>query len=750
LRNGEALVGPKLANLRAQQLGGVPVELVFASDGSTDGTVSRLAQARAGDLQVVELKDHGGKARALNAAVAASRGELLVFTDADALLAPGALAALLAPFARAEVGGVCGQRRIAEGSDALAGAQSDYVSFDSRIKAWESARGRLTSNDGKLYALRRSAFRPVPDGVTDDLWSCLQAIRNGHEFVFAPDAVAEIRLPSRDPAHEVSRRRRIVARSLRGIWIERGLFSPGRYGDYGPALFVNKVLRRCLPLLGGLFALGVALLSIYALRFALLLAPLLGLGALALLSPHLGGGALGRAAGAARYVLLGTYGTWLGVLDFLRGRSVTAWDPRKQDAPTADDPRIAYLVSRFPKVTETFVLHEVVGLLERGLDLHVFPLQRHADGVRHAEVEALLPRVHHEPFHSPALLAANLRACLSPARTAAGFLRGLACAGWSANHLAGLVFFFPRLLWIAERLRALRITHLHAHFANHPTLAAAVLQRLTFIPYSFIAHGSDLHVRQSGLAAKLRHAHFALTISDYNRRFAEHAVGPGLARRFEILRCGVDTERFHPVPRRAHAGTIRILCVAALRRVKGHRALIEAARLLAERGVRFELELIGDGPERRDLEQRVEAAGLTRSITFHGSRPSDFVRAALDRADIAVLASILDRDGRREGIPVSLMEAMASGLPVVASRISGIPELVEDDRGGLLVEPGDAAALAAALERLCKDPERRARLGSAGRARVLAEYNLELNLQLLHSRFATLRPASALPAQSTG
>jgi glycosyltransferase involved in cell wall biosynthesis len=184
--------------------------------------------------------------------------------------------------------------------------------------------------------------------------------------------------------------------------------------------------------------------------------------------------------------------------------------------------------------------------------------------------------------------------------------------------------------------------------------------------------------------------------------------------------------------------------VGTLHEVKGQRHLIAAFAALVERGVDAALTLIGEGEDRAALEAQVEALGLESRVTFAGQRRRAEVLARLAQTDVLVAPSVPTAEGKREGLPVVLIEALAAGVPVVASDLSGIPELVETDVTGILVPPGDARAIADALERLARDPALRARLAAGGRARVAAEFDLDTNARRLIERFR----ASAAAARS--
>jgi glycosyltransferase involved in cell wall biosynthesis len=393
--------------------------------------------------------------------------------------------------------------------------------------------------------------------------------------------------------------------------------------------------------------------------------------------------------------------------------------------------KLAYVMSRLPRVTETFVLHEMLALREQGFEVEVFPLNPGRGLVRHPDVERLDGHVHtHALVSARSLGALALWLVRAPVRTLSACLAALSGTLGGRRSLSRALAVLPKAAWIASRAQYLQIDHVHAHFANDPALVASIVGRLTRAPFSFTAHGSDLHVDPSGLDRVLEEASFAVTVSDDNRRFVARRFGVHLARRLSVLHCGIDLTRFTPV-RRVAEGRLRIVCVASLRPVKGHEHLVEACRLLAQRGVDFECDLIGGGPAFAVVDDLIRRAGLGARVHLRGDQPRPRVLAALRTADVAVLTSVQDADGRREGIPFSLMEAMALELPVVASDLSGIPELVTHERDGLLVPPGDAAAVAAALERLARAPDLRRRLGRNGRERIVADFDLETNAREL-------------------
>jgi colanic acid/amylovoran biosynthesis glycosyltransferase len=416
--------------------------------------------------------------------------------------------------------------------------------------------------------------------------------------------------------------------------------------------------------------------------------------------------------------------------------------PVSSQRPALPGPsRVAYVMSRFPKLTETFILYELLELRERGVAVDIHPLLRarntatHPEGaslarkilelfrspnraaVMHPEALSLLEHVRVQPLLSWRTIAENLATALArPGRYFGALATLIRANAGSANFLLGGLAVFPKTICTALDMERSGVEHVHAHFANHPAAAAFVIHRLTGIPYSFTAHGADLQVDQHMLREKVAESAFTVTISEYNRRFIVEHCGPESGDKVRVIRCGVDTETFGSASSMARRVGFRLLCIGTFYSVKGHRFLLEACAELQRAGVSFECHLVGDGPDRSELEGLAQRLGLEHQVVFRGSLARKDVAREIASADVLAVPSILTPEGRREGIPVVCMEAMAGGTPVVASALSGIPEIIQDGVNGILVPPGDSAALAAALVRLHEDPELKERLARAGRA----------------------------------
>lgn len=391
---------------------------------------------------------------------------------------------------------------------------------------------------------------------------------------------------------------------------------------------------------------------------------------------------------------------------------------------------IGYVMSRFPKLTETFVLDEILEMERQGERVEIFPLWRENEAVVHDDVLELVERANFLPAFNLEIFRDILFWLSHRPLRLLGALAVLVSANiTSFRFLAGGLAAFPKACTMARRMRARGVRHVHAHFASHPAAVAFIIGRLTDLPYSFTAHGSDLHREQAMLASKVREARFVVTISNYNRRFILDRVGDDFGMKVNVIHCGVDVSRFLPADLDAPA--LRIICVGTLHEVKGQRFLLDACAGLEQAGIVWECHLVGDGEDRQHLEAQVRSLGIGDRVRFHGALRREDVRGLLSRMTVGCAPSVPTASGRREGIPVALIEAGASRLPLLASRLSGIPELVIDGQTGMLTEPGDVEALTAALIRMAGDPEFRASLACKARQKVEKEFSLSKSVGTL-------------------
>jgi colanic acid/amylovoran biosynthesis glycosyltransferase len=405
---------------------------------------------------------------------------------------------------------------------------------------------------------------------------------------------------------------------------------------------------------------------------------------------------------------------------------------------------VGYLVSWFPAITETFILEEVRDLRARGVPVEVFPLFGRRGGDVHAAWAGLEACTHYHASLSWEIVTAQLHWLRRrPAAYLSTWWDALRGNAPSRKLFLRTPIVVAKAALIARRIEALGIRHVHAHWATHPTLAAWVVQALTGVGYSFTTHAHDLYVDTAMLREKVEAARFVVTISDFNRAIIEGHCGAPVAGKIHVVRCGVDLAAFAPRPR-TPSETATFVCVAGLREYKGHDVLFDACRLLRDRGFRLRVVLVGEGVLRRHLEERIVREGLSGIVELVGAMPHERIPDLLATATAMVLPSVRARDGQMEGIPVALMEAMAAGVPVISTRISGVPELVEDGVTGLLVEERDAAGLAAAMQRIAAAPELAARFVEAARRTVRERFDRSRNVAMLETLLVGAKSA-ALP-----
>jgi len=344
--------------------------------------------------------------------------------------------------------------------------------------------------------------------------------------------------------------------------------------------------------------------------------------------------------------------------------------------------RVAYVVNVFPKLSETFIAVELAELCRRRVEVVVLSLRQPAE------------RMHHEFIVRAGLIE----------RTVHG----------------------PREF--SATLREFRPEVLHAHFATEPTSMARQLAAELGIPFTFTAHGYDVYRRPPGdFAARAAAAGAVVTVSEANACHITKSFGVP-PHHIRVIPCGVDTDRF-----RAHGERSKpphVVCVARLNPVKNLGLLLEACAILKTRKVSFRCVVLGDGPCRIELETTRAQLGLENTVEFVGAAEQSEVLKWWRRATVGVLTS------ESEGMPVCLMEAAACGVPVVATAIGGVPELVQDGVTGLLTQPGDGLALAGALERLLREPKTAARMGAAARRRAEGHFSVRRQVDQLSEMWA--------------
>lgn len=422
--------------------------------------------------------------------------------------------------------------------------------------------------------------------------------------------------------------------------------------------------------------------------------------------------------------------------------------------------RIGYVVSIFPAPTETFVAREIESLKHRGFDVVVFAIKRPAVLPSHvlSTADTLRSCEYARPDNVFRHLLLNLRALLlHPIRYLSAlrpFIRE--SRDMAPRDAARLLYHFAWGVGLAETSSRRRIAHLHCHFgsASNAALAANLYSR---IPFSFTAHASaDLFVKPVLLPMKVRQARMVVPVCEYNKRYLDSVTDFLHSSKLHRVYNGIDLEestRLLPSAsdRSANAqqlpSVVRLLSVGSLVSMKGHSTLIEVCRLLHREAYPLQCTIVGSGPQRTVLERRIREAELSEVVRLPGLLPIGDVYRAMQHADVFVLLSEISVNGYRDGFPTVILEAMAMGLPVISTWISGIPEMVEDEVTGILVPERDPPAASAAIRRLLQDSSLRRRMGLAGRERVGRLFGINQSADQLAQLLSTTLSASS-PAPS--
>ena len=429
---------------------------------------------------------------------------------------------------------------------------------------------------------------------------------------------------------------------------------------------------------------------------------------------------------------------------------------------------VAYMLQMFPTLTETFIFGEITELRRRGLPLELFALSPLKEGwVCQPDAQQMASEVTYvAPLLSRAVLGANLRWLSRRPGRYFGTLGRLVAAAWrNPVHLAKSLYVFFKAAELAEHMTRRGIAHIHAHWATYPTTAALSVSGLTGIPFSFTAHAWDVDLIQTLLPEKLRLARFAVTCTAESQRKLQSMVPPESRRKVLLNYHGVMADKIAAVPRGVPADPPLIVTCGSLLRRKGFADLVQACGILKRAGRRFQCLIIGAGSQRNELALLIQREGVSDEVTLAGPLPQADVFRHYARSDIFTLPckdailSLRDPEAGflkgleawfennagavKDGIPNVLVEAMVMGLPVVSTAFSGIPELVEHGRNGLLVQPGNTAELADALDKLLSDPTLRKRLGEQAAVDARARFDRPTNTGILAEIFVTQLAATA-------
>ena len=396
--------------------------------------------------------------------------------------------------------------------------------------------------------------------------------------------------------------------------------------------------------------------------------------------------------------------------------------------------RIAYLISRYPAISHTFILREIRELRRLGVDIYpvsVNPPDRPVSQLSEEERIEAATTVCLKSMSFAQMAGALWRTLTAyPAGLFAGLQLAFRLGGTDPKAITKRLFYLAEAILTGDFLRREQLSHLHVHFATPAATVALFVKEVFGIPFSMTVHGPDefYDVTTHHLPEKIAAASFLCTIGSFCRSQLMKLSAPEHWSKIEVSPLGVDPDIFRPRPT-FKDDHFRILCLGRLVAAKGQAVLLDAVRLLARQGRPVLATFAGDGPDRQRLETMAGEYGVSSHVTFLGGVNPESVRDLYAATDAFVLPSFA------EGIPVVLMEAMAMEVPCITTVINGIPELITSGESGLLVSPSDAAQLAAAIESLIVDAPLRQALGKAGRRKVIASYDLTRNVARLHNIF---------------
>lgn len=395
---------------------------------------------------------------------------------------------------------------------------------------------------------------------------------------------------------------------------------------------------------------------------------------------------------------------------------------------------IGYVLKRFPVLSETFILNEILALERQGVPIHIFSLERPNDPRFHEDLPKLKAQISYVPdMMTPKTL-------LHQAQQASKVYKGRyrdALAYTATKVNPSLMYRFLQACYVANHARRLGIGRFHAHFATRPTTVACLAARITGLPYTFTAHAMDIfkeNLSKKALERKIRDAELVVTVSEYNRAYLAQFAGEQPEKILRIYN-GIDLTKFSPngvfTP-----PTFTMLCVARLVEKKGLPTLVEACKILRDRGVSFRCLIVGKGALRTRLESLINELQLQDAVSLLGALSQLEVRDRYREAQLFVLPCTTGADGNRDGLPVSIVEALACGLPVVSTPVTGIPEVVKHGINGLLVPVDSPVALADALQRAIEDASLYDHLRRNARFSVACDFDMDRTTTQLNSLFS--------------
>ena len=377
--------------------------------------------------------------------------------------------------------------------------------------------------------------------------------------------------------------------------------------------------------------------------------------------------------------------------------------------------RIGYILGQFPKLSETFILNEISELIRRGHDVYIFSLFNSKEDIVQPEVEeySLLERTYYPPSYH--------KLCIELAR----FDRLLFYRNRRKINKFYCIAVARHFSKIAKKLD---LDVLHAHFANESTFTAMLMSKLTGLSFTFTAHAFDIFIDPDvkALEERMENASAVIAISEYNKKYLQSIYNN---KKIFVVRACPNLEKLNKI--RRDPEQFEILTVGRLVEKKGIKYGILAMREVVKEFPEVQYTIVGSGPQSVELKKLTESLGLENNVRFLGAVDERTLMAEFSKAAVFILPCVKAKNGDMDGIPVSLMEAMYLQIPVVSTNISGIPELIENEKEGFLVEPKNVEQLANAIKILLQDEDMRRKMGKRGRRKIEEKFNIQKEVQKL-------------------
>jgi glycosyltransferase involved in cell wall biosynthesis len=402
--------------------------------------------------------------------------------------------------------------------------------------------------------------------------------------------------------------------------------------------------------------------------------------------------------------------------------------------------KIGYVVKMYPRFSETFIANEILELEKRGADVTIFSIKKPNEGQFHPQVAKIKAKAYYlEDLDSrkwPQWLAEVWKLLGTDSRQFLNLLGEAFSRGDSSR--AELLMMAT---WVAAQAKHMELDHLHAHFASLPSTIAYLASQITGITFSFTAHAKDIFVytpEEHLLREKLLSASFVITVTQFNHRFLKESIPEIGSNTVKVIHNGVDLEQFAPDLTRSRNSDL-ILSVGRLVPKKGFADLLDACHLLKNKNIPFRCNIVGDGPEMSSLLQKRRDLNLEGEVVFSGPKRQDEVLELMRQATLLCLPCTIASDGNQDALPTVILEALACGLPVISTKVSGIPEMIDSGVDGILVEPNDPVSLSEQIALLLNSKKLQMEFAQNGRHKAEDKFDLKKNVGALFDLYLSQR-----------